>query len=287
MVGSESQFRLRDVDIGNGVHAGIWAYAEQSGTSTLSGSGTFNAISATVESEDGFTVGATENISCIVADGSISTGASGTIDASAKYAGLYIKSNGLDFYYGVDINGVDDDIKLQNGEVITNSTDGYVAISGIVQTEGISLTDNVTQYTELVTLTATEIVGSDAGDIGHVDGAILVADPGTGYVLEFIGAVLIYDYAGAAYTDGGNDIVVNLGSSGTQLAVTKTIAKSFLLGAASDKMYKPYVEYSGGVGLPVPTGGAISIAGTAFAQPGSAAGVLRCYVTYNVITTGL
>ena len=34
-------------------------------------------------------------------------------------------------------------------------------------------------------------------------------------------------------------------------------------------------------------GGAISIAGTALTDPGSATGVLRVFVTYNVITTGL
>ena len=94
MVGTESQFRLRDVDIANGVHAGIWAYAEQSGTSALSGTGTFDAISACVESEEHFTVGATAHVTGITVDASIH--ASATIDASANYSGLYIKSNGKD-----------------------------------------------------------------------------------------------------------------------------------------------------------------------------------------------
>ena len=149
MVGAESQFRLRDIDIANGVHAGLWAYAEQSGTSELSGTGTFNAISATVESGVNFTVGASNNISCIIADGSINSGASGTIDASAKYAGLYIKSNGLDFYYGIDINGVDDDIKFQNGEILTNSLDKNLITNGNIIKQcptptAINSTDNIT-----------------------------------------------------------------------------------------------------------------------------------------------
>ena len=99
--------------------------------------------------------------------------------------------------------------------------------------------------------------------------------------------MLIYDYAGAAYTGGAHDIKINIGSSGTQLAVTKSIATSFLLGASEDKIYLPYVEYSGQVGLPVPTGAALSIAGTAWTQPGSAAGVLRVHITYRKHTTGL
>jgi len=122
IVGSESQFRLRDVNIADGVHAGLWAYAEQSGTSVLSGNGTFDAISAAIESEAGFSVGATEHVTGITIDGSINAGA--TINASANFSGLYIKSNGLDWFDGIKITGCDNDIKLQNGEVINNATDG-------------------------------------------------------------------------------------------------------------------------------------------------------------------
>ena len=164
---------------------------------------------------------------------------------------------------------------------------GTIGSGKISSTGGISLTANVTQFTVLTTLTATEIIGTDAGDLGHADGAILVAAPAGGTVLQFVSAMLIYDYASAAYTDGGNDLVINIGSTGAQLAVVKTIASSFLLGASADKMYTPYVEYSGGVGLPVLAGEALSLKSTAWTQPSTAAGVLRCYVTYNVITTGL
>jgi len=213
-------------------------------------------------------------------------------------AGLWIHNNPA---HGTLVS----DIKLQNGALIDNGsadlltitevtvdidgalTASSVASDGVLSGTSVSLTANVIQYTELVTLTATEIVGSDAGDIGHADGAILVAAPASGTVLQFVSAILIYDYASAAYTGGGNDLVINIGSTGAQLAVVKTMASSFLLGAAGDKMYTPYVEYSGGVGLPVSAGGALSLKSTAWTQPSTAAGVLRCYVTYNVITTGL
>jgi len=118
IVGIESQFRLRDVDVGDGMHAGIWAYAEQSGTTTLSGSGTFDAIDATVESGSGFTVGATERVSGITVDASID--ASATIDASANYSGIFIKSNGKDWFDGLYITGATNDIKLKNGATINN-----------------------------------------------------------------------------------------------------------------------------------------------------------------------
>ena len=146
---------------------------------------------------------------------------------------------------------------------------------------------NITEFTKLTTLTADEIVGTTAGCIGHVDGAIIVAAPASGYVLQYKDALLIYDYDTAAYTGGGHNLYINIGSSGTQLHLTKNIASTLLLGATGDKIYGPYKEYSGGVGLPIPTGAALSLASTAWTQPGTAAGVLRCYVTYNLIATGL
>ena len=116
LVGTESQFRLYGVDLANGVHSGLWAYAEQSGTSTLSDGGTFDAISATVESASTFTVGATEFVTGITIDSSIDSGAS--IDASANFSGIYIKSNGLDWFRGIKITGCDTDVELSNGATI-------------------------------------------------------------------------------------------------------------------------------------------------------------------------
>ena len=180
------------------------------------------------------------------------------------------------------------DINKTINQANTNKDGVATNVSAIAaQVASFTPTPTVKEITTIVELTAAQIVGSAEGDIGHTDGAVLVAAPGAGYVLEFISAMLIYDYSGAAYTDGSNDIVINIGSSGTQLAVVKSIAKSFLLGASEDKIYLPYSEYSGGVGLPVPTGAALSIAGTAFAQPGAAAGVLRVHITYKVHTTSL
>lgn len=154
----------------------------------------------------------------------------------------------------------------------------------IAPSEGIKLTDNVIQYTKLTTLTATEIVGTAAGDIGHVDGAILVAAPSSNYILEFVSALLIYDYNVAAYTGGGNDVVIQVGAVGSQVSVSSAITGTKLLLATGDKILQ-----LGAIATELTplVGGAISIKGTAFTQPGTAAGVLRAYITYNKITTGL
>ena len=143
MVGTESQFRLRDADIAAGDHAGIWAYAEQSGVSELSGTGTFDAISACVESGENFTVGANNHVTGITVDASIN--ALATIDASANYSGLYIKSNGLDWFDGIKITGVDNDILLQNGATINNAeTDTLILTETVVKVDGdLSITGQI------------------------------------------------------------------------------------------------------------------------------------------------
>ena len=146
MVGTESQFRLRDVDIGSGVHAGLWAYAEQSGTSALTGGGTFDAISATIESEAGFSAGATEHVTGITIDGSIH--ASATINASTNFSGLYIKSNGKDWFDGIRITGATNDIRLKNGATINNGdantltiVEATVAVTGSATVSGTATTN--------------------------------------------------------------------------------------------------------------------------------------------------
>ena len=119
MVGMQSQLRVKDVSLANGVHAGLWAYAEQSGTTVLSGNGTFNALHATIESASTFSCGATEQVTGITVDCSLNAGAS--IDAGANFSAIYVKSNGLDWQTGLKISGVDSaDIVLTGGAIFNN-----------------------------------------------------------------------------------------------------------------------------------------------------------------------
>ncbi len=134
MYGTENQFRLKDVNIGQGVHAGVWAYAEQSGTSVLSGGGYFAGLHAAIESAAGFSAGATELVLGVSINSSINAGA--TINASANYSGLFIQSSGLDFHDGIYITGATNDIKLQNDETIDNATDGIVVVTGNFEVNG-------------------------------------------------------------------------------------------------------------------------------------------------------
>jgi len=171
-------------------------------------------------------------------------------------------------------------------DVISEETAGAgVTIDGVrLKDGGVSMgTTNANMFTVLTTLTATEIVGTAAGDIGHASGATLVTNASSAYTLEFVSAVAIYDYATAAYTGGANDLVIAIGSGGA--AISGVCSTANLLGAAGDKIV--YFTPLTTVAVPMSVGTGISLRGTAFTNPGTAAGVLRVYTTYRVITTGL
>lgn len=151
-------------------------------------------------------------------------------------------------------------------------------------TGGTVISTNVKEYNTEVLLTADEIVGTDAGNIGHADGAILVAAKGTGYALELVSAVLIYDYDTAAYGGGADDCTIQIGVNGTQIASTDTITGANLLEASADAILRLGCIATE---LVLVDNSAISLAGTALTNPGTAAGVLRAHITYRVHTTGL
>lgn len=177
---------------------------------------------------------------------------------------------------------VDASTRVTTDSIIEHTASAGVTIEGIqFLDDAISPTASVVEKTVLTTLTADQIVGTDAGDVGHASGAILVASPGSGYVLELISAILIYDYDTAAYTGGGDDTVIQLGT----VAQTAAVAGADLLEASGDKivMLTPLAA----VDLPMTVGTALNLQGTALTDPGTAVGVLRCYVTYRIITTGL
>lgn len=134
-----------------------------------------------------------------------------------------------------------------------------------------------------VTISSADITGTGAGQFGHANGYPLLSAPAAGEVIEFLSAVIMYDYATAAYTAGGN-VSVNYAGGGAALSGTVSAANSF--GAAGDKI---------AVLLPTtPTNNQLSAAtgvnlvtSAAFTQPGTAAGVARVKIAYRIHTTGL
>ena len=155
---------------------------------------------------------------------------------------------------------------------------GKIAANAVTSAK---LDETTIQYAE-VAIASANIVGSDAGDIAHTAGAELVAAQGADKVIEFISAVAIYDHDTADYTGGGDDCVVRVGTT----TLTPAIAKADLLGASGDKVTQaPPLTTAD---IPLTANENLNFfAGTAFTQPGTAAGVLRVKVAYRVHTLRL
>jgi len=139
-----------------------------------------------------------------------------------------------------------------------------------------------------VTLTATQIVGTATGDLGHANGAVLVAAAGAGYVHEFISAVLIYDFLTGDYEGGGDDLVIQVGVNAAQVTMTPVILSADCLGAGTDKIVQVNALSASDQALTILGDNIISIKCTAYtAGTPTAAGTLKCIVSYRTHTTGL
>lgn len=157
--------------------------------------------------------------------------------------------------------------------------DGGIATAKLADNAVTSakIAESVVQ-TATVTLTATEIVGTSAGDIGHSAGAVLVAAPGAGKILEFVSATLIYTFDTAAYTGGNNDLVIRQGTT----AVSAAIADADLIGDSADDI--ACVNALSAADIKLTQNSTLNLAGTAYTQPGTAAGTLSARITYRVHT---
>ena len=130
--------------------------------------------------------------------------------------------------------------------------------------------------TAIVTLTADKMVGTGAGCIGHADGAVLVAAPGEGKCLEFVSAVLSYTFNTAAYTGGGDDLVVRQGTT----SVSAAIASADLIGDSANDY--AYVGALSAADIKLTANSNLNLKSTAWTNPGTAAGTLRYAVSYRV-----
>ncbi len=193
----------------------------------------------------------------------------------------------------IDLSKYHDDARIMEmvDENFSDITDGTYAIPALTVTGvitangGIKQTPTVTEYTIIVVIDSTKISGDDAGDIGHADGAILVAQPGTGFTLEFISAFMIYDRVTADFAGGSNDAVFQVGVTGTQVSVSSAITDASLLTASTDKMLS---LRSIATELVHADNGAISLTASEYTNnAGTAAGFLTVHLKYRIHTTGL
>jgi hypothetical protein len=180
---------------------------------------------------------------------------------------------------GATINGEADYLLRQQQESAVFYANGRSGSNGVWRVA--AQRGKIVHYAE-VSIASAAITGTSAGQLGHADGVVLVAAPGTGKALEFISAVVINDYATAAYTGGGN-VSVNYAGSVAGSGVV-TFANS--IGAAADKLAVVFPVVPTNNQLIANTGLNL-VAASAPTQPGTAAGVVRVKIAYRVHTTGL
>lgn len=161
---------------------------------------------------------------------------------------------------------------ISDGSITTAKLDDAAVTSAKIDSSVIQTVE--------VTLTATEIVGTSAGDLGHAGGAVLVAAEAD-VIHEFISAVLIYDFDTAAYTDGGDDLVVRQGTT----AVSAAIAGADLIGDSADDI--AFVSALSAADIKLTANSTLNLKSTAWTQPGTAAGVLRVRLAYRSHPAGL
>lgn len=185
-----------------------------------------------------------------------------------------------------------------NATVTTRGTNATIdGASSLVVTDGESVllvadavnnqwrrfSDTSTVKYATATISSANITGTSAGQLGHANGYELIAAPGAGKAVEVISAVVILDYATAAYGGGGN-VTVNYGGGGS--ALTGAVSAANSLGASGDKIALVLATAPTNNQLSANTGVNL-VAASAFTQPGTAAGVVRVKVAYRIHTTGL
>jgi len=184
-----------------------------------------------------------------------------------------------------DFDAVRPSDTVVKADTVSEVTSGAgVTVDGLKFLDGgIQLSTNVWEKTDEVLIPSANILGVAAGDIAHTAGAVLVAGPGSGYALEFVSAVLIYDFLTAAYTGGAGDSLVIRNST---TAVSPAIATADLITAAGDQIV--HLRALAADDYDLGAGSTLNLfAGAEITQPGTAAGVIRVHITYRIHTTGL
>ena len=159
-----------------------------------------------------------------------------------------------------------------------------VTLDGVLLKDStIALNSLVTEHVDVVTMTAAQITAAGVGGFAHANGLVLVEGVGTGYVLEFVSALLVYDGDGTGYTAGG-DVTINIGGGGAALTGLVSAANSF--GNAGDRIYMFKPLSTAAISLPVNTSINI-VSSVAFTNVGVSGATAKVHIAYRVHATGL
>ncbi len=150
-------------------------------------------------------------------------------------------------------------------------------------------TDRIFEFSDLLSATITlsadgtgatgAIVGSAANSLGHANG-ITVISATSGKRIQLIQAYCNYAFSGAAYTGGGNNILVYTTEVATQLSNAVAAATGFGRANNGKWLWIPAAHVLGSSGI----GGGLAVrSSAAYTQPGSAAGTATLTVYYQLV----
>ena len=132
-------------------------------------------------------------------------------------------------------------------------------------------------------ISAADIVGTAAGQLGHANGYELVPAFGADTVVELVSAVLSLEFDTAAYTDGGNT-TINIGSGGA--ALTGLVSNANFIQSSADKIIQ-FVPLAATFNALTANRGLNLVSASAPTDPGTAAGIINFRVVYRVHKTNL
>lgn len=185
---------------------------------------------------------------------------------------------------GAPVNGTTGANIAANGCGYTDNVTGFNYVNvGTLASPVWNFVDGFTTTQQFSgTISAANITGTSAGQLGHANGVILVPAQGTHVVVELISVVLLYKFGTAAYTGGGN-VTVNNGGGGSALTGLVSAANSIGKASSNGNFFVPLST----VGIALVENGPINlVAAAAFTQPGTAAGTITWYANVRIYNTG-
>ncbi len=129
-------------------------------------------------------------------------------------------------------------------------------------------------------ISAANIIGTSAGQLGHAQGVVLVPAAAAGSANILLSSVFAMDFATAAYTAGGNT-TVNISGGGS--ALTGLVNTTTFIQAASDVIINLVPLAATNLSYGAGANGLALVTTVAPTNPGTAAGVINWQVTYQTI----
>jgi len=129
-------------------------------------------------------------------------------------------------------------------------------------------------------ITAANITGTSAGQLGHANGVVLVPAAPAKSVNILISAMIAMDFSVAAYTAGGNT-TINISGGGS--ALTGLVNTTTFIQSAADVAINLVPLAATNLSYGTGANGLALVTSVAPTNPGTAAGVINWQVTYQTI----